>query len=285
MREKLPRRYVGPVLEKQVNSIKFFEFGHLAAQPGLVHGVASRQGGESSGAFASLNISYGVGDDPEAVATNRRLICEASAIPVESLAMTRPCQGPDVAVVRKAELERAPEGWLVGPDKTDGLITTERGLFLMMSFGDCVPLLFYDPTSGAFSLTHAGWTGVVARMGERVVQAMEREFGCKSQDLMVGIGPAIGPCCYQVGQNVIDLARAAFPGRDELLVRQPDGSMHFDLWEGNRRALLEAGVRPDNIELAGLCTFCHNELFFSHRAQKGQSGRFAAIIGLKAEDK
>jgi polyphenol oxidase len=120
---------------------------------------------------------------------------------------------------------------------------------------------------------HAGWRGSAVRAAGAAVDALQGAFGSRPRDIVAGIGPAIGPCCYSVGQDVVD----AFADRPELFA---DGKL--DLWAANRQALLEAGVLAEHIEVAGVCTQCESERFFSHRANGGQpAGRFAAVIRLE----
>ena len=118
-------------------------------------------------------------------------------------------------------------------------------------------------------------------MATAMVRAFVTQWGTCPADLRVVIGPSIGPCCYQVGPAVVDAARAALPGAEELFSHVDGSAAHFDLWQANRASLLRAGVLAEHIETSGLCTMHHAACFFSHRADHGNTGRFAAIIGLR----
>jgi YfiH family protein len=162
--------------------------------------------------------------------------------------------------------------------RTDALITATPGVPLMLRFADCVPILFYDPARKVVGLAHAGWRGTVAGIAQATVEAMGRTFGCRPQDMIAGIGPAIGPCCYTVGADVVQAVRQAFPGGSERLTHRAGGHWQLDLWSANQVQLAECGV--GQIEVAGLCTACHTEEWFSHRATGGKTGRFGVLAGL-----
>jgi YfiH family protein len=168
----------------------------------------------------------------------------------------------------------------VAPDtpprpKCDVLVTDDPDCVLMLRFADCTPVLIADPRRSAVAAVHAGWRGSAVRAAGAAVAAMAAAFGSNPRDLVAGIGPAIGPCCYVVGPDV----EAAFADRPWAMVRPAGQQMRLDLWEANRRALVEAGVPADQVEVAGICTQCQAERFFSHRANGGQpAGRFAALI-------
>jgi YfiH family protein len=186
----------------------------------------------------------------------------------------------------------------------DALITDDTEVSLLLRFADCVPILLCDPRRGAIGLAHAGWRGTLAGIAQATVQAMTDVFGSRPCDLLAGIGPAIGRCCYEIGPDVVcqvetvfgpgsDLmssartakviptvpARGAYPGAPELDSWRGT-SLHFDLWAANERLLRAAGVV--NIEVAGLCTACHRSEFFSYRAQKGRVGHHGALLSLLA---
>jgi len=170
-------------------------------------------------------------------------------------------------------------------DKADGIITDTPGLPLTQRYADCTPLIVYDPRRHAAGLGHAGWRGTVAGMAAALVQAMTASFGSDPGELVAVVGPAIGPCCYEVGPEVVDAARAAFPATDTLLTKPANGANgaaqpHFDLWAANRWQLQQAGV--GQIEVAGICTRCQRGTFFSHRGDGPVTGRFGAVVMLRA---
>ncbi len=248
--------------------------------PGLVHAVTTREGGVSSPPHATLNLSYSRPDDPRAVSENRRRLYAALEIDSGRVVQAGQVHGADVLVVEERHAGRgALDRSLVLPP-ADALITNEPNLFLLACFADCTPLLLHDPVRGAVGIAHAGWQGTVKQIGAATVRAMADAFGSQPADVRVVIGPSAGPCCYNVWPHVADEIRPAFAGVPDVLVRR-DGQTFFDLWAANRATLVAAGVQPERIESSDICTIHHHDRFFSHRASGGQTGRFAAVIGMR----
>ena len=163
----------------------------------------------------------------------------------------------------------------------DGLITNEKNIPLVTYYADCVPLLFVDPISKSIANVHAGWKGTTLKIGQETIDRLNQEYGSKAENILVGIGPSIGKCCYEIDEPVISKVKTAFPNYwSKLLIKNDCGKYHLDLWEANFLQLVEKGVRKENISLSGICTSCNNEISFSHRKEKGRTGRFAAIIQL-----
>jgi YfiH family protein len=246
-------------------SVELFRFDTLSRIPGVVHGITTRAGGVSEGRCASLNVSYSVGDPAENVDENLRRVAETFGTRREALFAAYQVHGRDVTVVERDT---------PGRPQCDVLITQSPEKTLMLRFADCTPVLLADPRRRVVGAVHAGWRGSAVRAAGAAVRALREVFGSDPRDIVAGIGPAIGPCCYTVGQDV----REAFSDRPHLF---SDGKL--DLWAANRQALVEVGVPAEHIEVAGICTRCEAERFFSHRANHGQpAGRFAALIGIAA---
>jgi hypothetical protein len=165
--------------------------------------------------------------------------------------------------------------------QADGLITNQPDAYLFMRFGDCAPLIFFDPARQVVGLTHAGWRGTMKNVAGATMQAMVGQFGCRAEDIMAVIGPSIGPCCYEVGSEVMNAAINVFDNTRQLFIRRNGRSdrAYFDMWTANRRQLEASGVKQ--IIESHLCTACRTAEFFSHRAEKGRTGRFGVIIGLQ----
>ena len=245
-------------------SLPLFRFEHLSQVPGVVHGVSTRVGGVSEGRCESLNVSYSVGDVAENVDENLHRVATSVGGRRKDLFSAYQVHGREVTVVTDES---------DGRPKCDVLITRSPAKTLMLRYADCTPVLLADPVQKAIGVVHAGWRGSAVRAAEAAVVAMRDEFGSNPGDLVAGIGPAIGPCCYTVGEDV----RTAFADRPQLFAEG-----RLDLWEANRLALIDAGVPADQIEVAGICTQCNADTFFSHRANGGQpAGRFAAVIRLQ----
>lgn len=256
----------------QVITLTFESLAHLPVQ---AH-VSTRHGGVSPAPWSSLNFSVSRGDAPERVTENFRLFCTALGVDPAQAVKTSQIHGCGVAKV----------GW---PDAgtrqmdTDGLITDAVGLPLFLVFADCVPVLLYDPRSHALGLCHAGWRGTVNGAATATLWAMQAAYDTQPVDVMVGIGPSIGPQSYEVGQNVVELAQARLPQADRFFT-YPNGNPHFDLWQANAAQLNRAGVPESQIEISAMDTAQNTTDFFSHRAEKGRCGLFGVLAWLEAND-
>ncbi len=166
-------------------------------------------------------------------------------------------------------------------DNFDILVTDEPETPLLMVYADCAPIIIFDPARRALALIHSGWRGTVQGAARAAVAALTCEFGSRPADLMAAVGPSIGPCCYEVGDDVAAAVTATFAQPDALLPQQPHGRRRFDLWAANRQLLTEAGVQ--RIEMAELCTACHTEEFYSYRAERGKTGHFGALVMMRGK--
>jgi YfiH family protein len=262
----------------------------------LYHGFSTRRGGVSDVyGSKSLNLGWTKEDAPEAVRQNRRLLVEAvtGKPPSDVILVTvRQVHSDTIHRVKASEaqsrqLETA-EGKAVL--EGDGLITDEPHVLLAAGTADCVPVLLADPERRAVGAFHAGWRGTASRIVERGVERMRKEFGTRPEDLLAAIGPSIGVCCYTVGQDVRGQFTEQFTYSDELFrsLAPEGGQAKFrgDLWEANRRQLLDAGLQSGKISVVGECTACTFESsgeprYFSHRAQAGRTGRMLNVIGIR----
>jgi polyphenol oxidase len=249
-------------------NLPLFRFERLGALVGVVHALSTRAGGVSGGRCASLNTSYAVGDEPTNVDENLGRLCAAVGVDRAGLVWPYQVHGNAATLVDADTPERP---------CCDILLTRSPARTLLLRFADCTPILLADPRRRAVAAVHAGWRGTALRAAGAAVRAMVEAFDCRPRDLVAGIGPAIGPCCYAVGAEVVD----RFADRPWAWTRTADGALKLDLWEANRRELVAAGVPAEQVELAGICTQCRAETFFSHRANGGQpAGRFAALLGV-----
>jgi YfiH family protein len=268
------------------DGLPFYTFDLLDGETRLSAVVTTRHGGVSGGPYASLNLGGRTGDKPENVRRNRAHAASLVGSSAARLTFGRQVHGAEVAVV--------PHGHPGGAfEATDALVSDARGVPLVILTADCTAVFLFDPVRRAIGIAHAGWRGAVAGVVPAAVSRMREAFGCSPGDLVAGIGPSIGPCCYEVGADVIEAVDGAFPDAAEELLLEPDmasagsfraavneGRRHFDLWRASELALLGAGLREERIEVARLCTACRTDLFYSHRAEKGTTGRFGGIVVL-----
>lgn len=275
-----------PLVERIQNQIRFFTFETLDAHARVSAVVTTRHGGVSGGHFATMNLGRRGDDDPGTVAVNRERAAALVGSTAPHLTFGKQVHGANVAVVTAADRGRA-------FDETDALVTNVPDTPLVILTADCAAIVLFDAARGAIGIAHAGWRGTVARIAAATVARMREAFGSQPGDIVAAVGPSIGPCCYEVGPDVIDAVSAAFPDDTDELLQEPDmasaGSFrasvnedrkHFDLWRANERLLGEAGVSDERIELSGLCTSCRTDLFYSHRAERGHTGRFGALVTL-----
>jgi len=251
--------------------VVYYTFPHLGW--GVKHAIFTRLGGLSHSPFDGLNVGHRVGDEDEAVEANHRIIYETLALSGEDVVTARQVQGHSVAVVGPKDKGQIVPG-------TDGLVTETPGVALMLRFADCAPILLYDPQKRVIGLGHAGWRGMVGLLAQRLAQTMREEFGCHLGQVKAGLGPAIGPCCYSVGEEVREAVGAVLPDSSGALVERADG-VYLDLWEANRWQLRQLGIQK--IEIGKICTACNTAEFFSHRAEGERTGRFAVLMALRGE--
>ncbi len=251
------------------NGVPYYQFESIP-DGRVAHAVFTRHGGVSPAPWAGLNFSITVGDSRENVRRNHDLAHEAL--------------GLDPTRMMDRYLMHTSRVWHVGESDlgaaapfADAAVTRVPDLSFVMTSADCQTILAYDPARHVLGVAHAGWRGTLAGMALSLVQAMEVE-GSQAADLRVGLGPAIGPCCYEVGEEVAERARS-WPDGEAWLRPGREGRFFFDLDAANEALLRRAGVR--SIERAALCTACRTDLFYSHRAEPPTTGRFAMLAALR----
>jgi YfiH family protein len=256
----------------QPNGLAYYTFPSLEGFSELVHGITTRHGGVSAAPFHSLNLTRSVGDEPAAVEENLHRVATAFGIRRDDL--VSPSQRHTANVQRVGPGDRGS-----ACESCDTLITSSPGVPVLLRFADCTPILIYDPTLRAFAVVHSGWRGTVKGAARAAVEALAEHYGSRPADLVAAIGPSIGPCCYEVGDDVTEAVDTAFGSGHDLATPGPAGRAHFDLWAANRRWLEQSGVRQ--IEVAGLCTACRVDEFYSHRRERTPHGHFGAVMCLK----
>lgn len=274
------------MIERQGDECVYLLYEHLGGEAELRHGVFTRKGGHSAPPFDGLNVAATTGDDPVSARRNQAVVARAMGLPLMS---TRIMHGSDICVVERAadesiEATRARLRHI----PADAMITAEPGLGLFWGFGDCAPILLYDPRHRVVALAHGGWRGAAAAIGPQTIRVMTERFGSRPEELLAGVGPAIQACCYRVNEQV----RAAFAAhplaREAAIFEQradAEGqlALYLDVTASNARQLLAAGVQPERLEVAPWCTGCAEEdLFYSHRMRRHADGRFGVVIGLAA---
>jgi YfiH family protein len=259
----------------QFGALRYYTFD-LFDRCGLIHGLFTRHGGVSPAPWASLNLGGTVGDERANVVENRRLIFETLGRPVESIFDSWQVHGSEVICADHPRPLDAPH------QKADAILTDRPEITLFMRFADCVPVLLYDPVRRVAGLVHAGWQGTVAFAAAAAVERMKAVYGSQPRDLLAGIGPSICVDHYEIGRGpeVIAAVEKAFEGDSAAVLSRNNGLTHLDLWKANQIVLERCGVMQ--IEQAGLCTVEHNQDWYSHRAEKGKTGRYGALLAIPA---
>jgi YfiH family protein len=241
--------------------------------------VTTRDGGVSTGSYASLNLGLHVGDVDQKVVVNRTTVSAAMDSELGDMVFCQQAHRRNVEVITEEERGRGATSVGDAIAQTDALVTTVPGIVLAVMVADCVPLVLFDPRSRVLGVVHAGWRGTIRGVTSATVECMQ-QLGAAPSRMVVGIGPAIHPDRYQVGRDLHDLARSAFGDRtDEVIRSDGQGTWLFDLWTANILQLTAAGVEPGSIALAAQDTG-PGTAYFSHRSE-GPCGRFAAIARIR----
>ena len=249
-------------------------------QKEIAHFCTSRQGGVSVGNYASFNLSPFSGDNPVHLEENHHLLCQKLGIDPSKLIIPYQTHETEIRIIDQAFFQLSADKKIHYLNGVDALITQLPGVCIGVSTADCVPLIFFDVQKKVVAVAHAGWRGTCARIAEKTVLAMTEKFGCNAADILVSIGPSISVDVYEVGNEVVESFERAGFDSEEIFAERND-SVYLDLWEANRQPLLKAGILPEHIEIAGICTYTEHEQFFSARRLGIKSGRMLSGIMIK----
>lgn len=251
----------------------FYQFQNLMSSTGVLHFVSS----------GAKNIGFSDDSPSQIIAGNRRSLAGCVGFDPGCWVSGHQVHSANVAVVASADSGRGALDKESRLPDTDALVTAEENVCLMVLSADCVPVLLYDPECRVVAAIHAGWKGTAADIAGETVKVMRETFGCRPEVILAGIGPSIGRCCFEVGEEVAGVFRGLFPPSAEIVrAGKKSGKHQVDLWEANRLDLLGAGLKTQHIEVAGMCTVCHPDHFFSYRRDGKQAGRFGAGIALRS---
>jgi YfiH family protein len=257
--------------------VTLFVTSKLLSAAGVAHGFSVRTGGVSLAPYDSLNLSVSVGDAPEVVRQNTELLAQAAGLD-GGIATAHQVHGDRV-------MAASPEGTLrelfaptePQPDGADAVLALDPGVAAGVRVADCVPVLLYAEDRGAAAAVHSGWRGSRLSIAARGVRALQHAAGADPQRMLAAVGPCIGRCCYEVSPELAAIFRGLFgPEAADDPARNP--KPHLDLRFCVEAALLQAGVPRDRIEQVEGCTSCDSGSFFSHRRDKGRTGRHLAFI-------
>lgn len=244
------------------------------------HCFSTRKGGVSEGVYSTMNLGWRE-DEPENVIENYRRICEAIGCDSKNTVWTRQIHTDRIINVTETDRgkglfkEREAEGY-------DGVITNCKDVVLTGFSADCVLIYFYDPVKEVIAICHSGWRGTVLAIGSKTAEKMVSDYGCNKNDIICGIAPAIGKCCFQVDEPVVNAFRKAFEWVDDFVEKDTENEGHYyiDLHGVNEEILVKSGIPRENIDNSRICTMCNNDMFFSHRLMGNERGSMAGFISL-----
>jgi purine-nucleoside/S-methyl-5'-thioadenosine phosphorylase / adenosine deaminase len=236
------------------------------------HGFSTRAGGVSGAPFHTLNLGMKWGDERANVLENRhRLLCATGA---RTIYLASQVHGAHVLQVRATDDPRK-----VAHQEADGVCSDVEEIAVAVYVADCVPALFADPRTGACAAVHAGWRGTISGILSAAVAKLVQAYGSRPEDLRVALGPAIAPCCFEVGHEVALTFSASFPGEEGVLITRPGAKPHVHLRQAQRLQLLAAGVLPEHIDASDACTKCDPAgRFYSFRRDAGHTGQHVGFI-------
>ncbi len=247
---------------------------------GFTNGFSTRLGGVSPFPEKALSLAGFDDDSAENIYENRRRFLHI----FEGSWQLASCWQVHSADVRTLASDAGDDDVKNDKEKCDGIISQMPGVLAAVKTADCVPILIGDPATGSFAAVHAGWRGTASSIVTIAVEKMATEFGTRPNNLIAAIGPAALGCCYEVGSEVIEMFRKNFPYANSLLTPTGEGHALIDLHLANKNQLADAGVLPENIYLAPLCTMMRTDLFFSYRVENktaGKTGRLMSVIGIQ----
>ncbi len=261
------------------NGVEYITFPRFSDCGCVRHIFSTRHGGVSEGDAASMNLSFNKDKSREAVLKNYQILCGTVGIDTENLVLSHQTHTNNVITV-----DRSHCGTGITKEPfcdVDGMVTDCRGVALVTQYADCTPLVFCDPVKRVIATSHAGWRGTVKLIGKCTVDKMVNEFGCNPKDIIAGIGPCIGDCCYDVDDPVInEFNKLGFLQKDKFITSKGNGKYMLNLTEANRQILCFSGIDQNNIDVNDICTCCNSGDLHSHRATKGKRGNLALIIEL-----
>jgi len=268
------------MLIRKQQDVEWLQFSNLSECADLIHGFTTRNGGVSHPPFSSLNMGRFTEDRSSDVQENYMRILSALEIETRPRYMTKQVHSDLVHHVDVVECTESMETFI---SSQDGLVTKRSDVALITYYADCVPIFLYDPVNHVGGVIHSGWKGTSKQIGKRAVERLSELFGSDPKNIIAGIGPCASGCCYEIDSSVVNAF--SWMGNEIHNFLKPTTPEHYliDLKGINQYILEDAGVKITNIEVSEYCTMCNNDLLFSYRIEKPQTGRMAAIFALKAK--
>ncbi len=251
------------------NGIAWYQFHIFSQFPQLIHAVTTRgiPGHEISMRSSCIFVEQ-----------NRSQVATALGISASALIVGHQVHGQNISKVTKSDIGRGSLSQRTAIPDSDGLITSDLQVPIMALSADCVLVALFCPSKHTIATIHAGWRGTMQMITQKAAWMMQQEYGCPAQDIFAGIAPSIGPCCYVVGNDVIEAAKHIF---SEHWLLYKNGQVYLDLWKANAEQLQKTGILPEHIETSQLCSYCHAQDFFSFRREGKDVGHIGLILEIR----
>ncbi len=263
------------MIKKEQNGLVYFQFTKLWQDTAVKHFISTRINNTQT----EFNLSLYRRNSTNKIIENRKNLAKAVNIPYENFIFQQQIHSRNVSIISKTSVGKGLYDYTDGVLDNDAMITNKPGICLTVMAGDCVPILFYDSVKKVIAVAHAGWRGTYKKIAQHTVEKMTTEFGCVPSDIFAGIGPSISQKNYEVDLPVYNEFEKSFENSAQFFLKTNKKDKYYlNLWEANKLQLISVGLPEQNIEIAGLCTFEQNNLFFS--ARRGDEGRFVAGIML-----
>lgn len=262
------------MLIEKIDNRVYFKSEILSKEKQIAHAFTTKCGGESSGKICGLNLGFRCGDDPVNVVRNYEHCARDMGFPYEKITAARQTHSTNIRVITEDDAGKgvSRESDIV---ETDGIVTNCTQIPLVIFYADCVPILLFDKECGVVAAVHSGWRGTVGRISENAIGIMRERFGTKPQNIKAAVGPSIGPCCFECGEDVAGMFASEFVSEAE------NGKFKVDLWKANISILKDCGLKDENIDCFNFCTSCNGDLLYSYRRDREATGRMGAFIMLK----
>lgn len=259
------------------DGVEFIQFNNLLKYDNIItHCFTTRRGGVSKNEYESLNMAFNKSDDRKNVEENYRRVANTLNLDIKNMVFSNQVHDNKIRVVTESDRGKGivRESDIVG---FDGLVTNSKEVVLVTFYADCVPVFLFDPIKEVISIAHSGWRSTMKEISKEAVRKMNEVYSCNPQDILVSVGPSIGKCCFEVGDEVYDDFNSNIDWSTKYS-EKINGKWYFDLPAIIKRSLMSEGVMEDNITLCGICTKCNKDIFFSHRGDKGRTGTLAGIM-------
>ena len=263
---------------KQKNGVNYLSIPGFENSGMVRTCFSTRLQGVSKGGYSSLNMGLSSGDLRENVIENIKIICDATGFNIKDMVLPDQVHGSKCSIVKACDRGKGVDR---GSDikGVDALITSERGVVICILTADCVPIFLLDEESGVIAICHAGWRGIIYEVIPKTVLKMTESFLARPEEIKAAIGPSIGPCCFEVGDDVKDKFQESF-GSDAGIINDKGAKCNIDLWSAACLQLENAGIKQENIIKSNLCTCCNKDYFYSYRRDGSKTGRMISMIEL-----